>query len=404
MDEPYIKLFLSVDIAGSTKLKNVNNYYQIQDFCEEYTSIEKKFIDSEAPAGLPPKTPHKVIDVYKQICENESHQDWSDIIERCLGDFHYNFNSRLHPDSTSKSDSIIPWKMAGDELIYCIPVPERKDVYNYLLAFFLTLRYFDKQYYDKGSEIIRLKGSAWTAGFPIRNRRMTPIKYLSQPNLEDYMGPEIDIGFRISKHTFPGLMVVSLELAYILTDSRLSIPDDERIGVIDTGWEELKGVWEGNKYPIFWIDLPQKYYSEEKANNEEINAINYTPYKKWEIEKDSHVSNYVKKLAKKAENKCYETQQSLDELIESLPPSFDVVKPYFIKEDKELPKEHKSRAEFIKEVEAYKKSKEKQKTVPEIPEIQFNSEDLKNMAVDFFVDMAAGALKKYLKGEKKKGN
>lgn len=46
MIESQIKLFLSVDIVGSTKLKNTNNYFQIQKFCEEHlkleTSINKK--------------------------------------------------------------------------------------------------------------------------------------------------------------------------------------------------------------------------------------------------------------------------------------------------------------------------------------------------------------------------
>ncbi len=301
--------------------------------------------------------------------------------------------------------------MAGDELIYCLNVEKRDQVHNYLLAFFLTLRYFDKQYFDKGS-FIRVKGSAWTAGFPIRNRKMTPIKYPRLPekcvpeplcklNLEDYMGPEIDIGFRIGKHTFPGLMVVSLELAYILNDSKLVIPDDKRLRVIDTGWEELKGVWEGNKYPILWLDLPGEYYKKDPANDKDIEYIKYEPYKKWEIEKNEHVANYVKKLEKKKENKCYETMESLDEIIDSLPSSFDFIRPYFIKEDGKLPSEHQKRADFIVKIEEYNKKKEDQTYLSEDKPKDQHSENLSDAFFDFIVDISAEALKKYVKGKKK---
>lgn len=264
MDEPCIKLFLSVDIAGSTKLKNTNNYYQIQQFCEEHVTIEKI---------LAPDSQFTSENIYEKICEDETHQDWSRIIQKCFDDFNTRFNGKLNSKPTA--NPIFPWKMAGDELIYCIDVDSRTDVHKYLIAFFRTLRFFDKQYLEKGS-YIRLKGAAWTAGFPIRNRIMTPITYPELPeqctseplcklNLQDYMGPEIDIGFRIGKYTFPGIIVVSLELAYILVDSQLKrVKEIERLRVVDTGWEELKGVWEGNKYPILWLYLPKKYFLKKR--------------------------------------------------------------------------------------------------------------------------------------------
>lgn len=402
MDEPFIKLFLSVDISGSTKLKNTNNYFQIQKFCEEYVKIEKN-LNEENPSV---KT-HTGEEVYKHICDNEAHQDWSIIIEKCLEDFHQNFNSRLNTKADPGFKSEIPWKMAGDELIYCIDVENRRKVHDYLLSFFETLRYFDKQYFDKGS-FIRVKGAAWTVGFPIRNRRMTPIKYpehsgdSSQSQLmEDYMGPEIDIGFRIGKHTFPGLIVVSLELAYILNDTKLQISPEKRLRVIDTGWEELKGVWEGNKYPIFWLALPKEYYSGDLSEDKDKESIKYEPYKKWEIEKDSHVANYHKKI-NLTDGSGLETKKSLDELIDSLPASFDVIRPYFIKEDSDLPPEHKNRADFIKKIEEYNKKNENQNNLPKMKKKEPTQSNLTESEVDKLIDFAAGALKLYIKSKTKK--
>lgn len=227
--------------------------------------------------------------------------------------------------------------MAGDELIYCIDVRNRKEVYDNLLAFFKTLRFFDKQYFKKGS-YIRLQGSAWTAGFPIRNRIMTPITSASEKckNTEDYMGPEIDIGFRIGKYTFAGIIVVSLELAYILLDTKFTLQTTERIRVIDTGWEVLKGVWEGKRYPIFWLDLLEQYDTNGKE-------IGYTPYTQWDIEENKHVKNY----AAAKENSKYERDSDLRSIIQSLPKSFDVNIPYFITDEEEFPPEHQERLKFI---------------------------------------------------------
>ena len=362
MDESCIKLFLSVDIAGSTKLKNTNNYFQIQKFCEEHLRIEDALREQQKEVG---KTQHKktLKDIYEIISKDESHQDWSQIISKCFEDFNTEFIKNLN------KKTIFPWKMAGDELIYCENVDTRDDVHIYLMAFFKTLRFFDKKYLDKGS-YIRLKGSAWTAGFPIRNRIMTPITYPNFPkqcipktlcslNTEDYMGPEIDIGFRIGKFTFPGIIVISLELAYILLTSKFSNEQTERLRVIDTGWEVLKGVWEEKKYPILWLDLPEIYDDDSEEKPADAEEITYIPYKKWEVEEDSHVKNYdLKKKSLKIEpaNKYetepnYETKASIKRIFESLPKSFDVEIPYFTKAGEKLPAKHKERAKFIKSIE-----------------------------------------------------
>lgn len=376
MDDSCIKLFLSVDIAGSTKLKNTNNYYQIQHFCEEHVTIEKI---------LEPNSHFTSEKIYEKICEDEAHQDWSRIIQKCFDDFNTRFNGQL--DLKTSSNLIFPWKMAGDELIYCIDVDTRTEVYKYLFAFFKTLRFFDKLYLEKGS-YIRLKGSAWTAGFPIRNRIMTTITYpeipekcVSDPfcklSLQDFMGPEIDIGFRIGKYTFPGIIVVSLELAYTLLDSQLKkVKENERLRVVDTGWEELKGVWEGNKYPILWLDLPKVYELKNDKKPDDVDEVVYTPYKKWEMEKDSHVSKYNEKVVASE----YEDESSLDEIIDSLPSSFDVTRPYFVKEGDDLPSNHIERADFIKKVDEINRKNDEQNSLnkPELNSAALTN-DIKTM-------------------------
>lgn len=343
MTNQQIKLFLSVDIYGSTKLKNSNNYYQIQNYCQEFLETLNK-INQESVN----KTELK--EVYASICEKYEHQDWSQIIRQCFTDFNIEFIKR-RTDAKISDEEILPWKMAGDELIYCITVNSRKEVHDNLLAFFKTLRFFDKEYAKKENRI-RLKGSAWTAGFPIRNRIMKPIEVIDSDEYEetklDYMGPEIDIGFRIGKFTFPGIIVCSIELVCILLDGRLGLQSDKsKFRVIDTGWETLKGVWNGKKYPIYWIALPLDCENEED--------IKYTPYKEWDLEEDSHVKQYALKL-----NTDLKKYDEISDLIDQLPKEFDIEKPYFVTDGEEAPEKHKKRLEFIKIVDDYQRRKTSQ--------------------------------------------
>lgn len=362
MDNSQIKLFLSVDISGSTKLKNSNNYFRILDFCNEHLKISDA-LKNNKPSNNTEKC--AVDDVYKIICNQEVHQDWSEIITKCFVDFHVNFTDRTQHFEK-------PWKMAGDELIYCFDVSSKKEVYDYVKAFFYTLRFFDKQYLEKGS-YIRLKGSAWTAGFPIRNRIMTPFgKPDDKSSIIDYMGPEIDIGFRIGKFTFPGIIVISLELAAILLDGKIGISDDTtRLKVIDTGWEVLKGVWDEKKYPIFWLAVPDKILEKNIDKNE----IDYVPYQLWEIEEDSHVKMYAQKL----KDGPFATFSSVTDLVNSLPKQFEIILPYFTEDGDPMPENHRQLSEFIKKVEEFNAQKSEQnkfseKDVPKSADI--NTRDI----------------------------
>lgn len=344
MDNQQIKLFLSVDIYGSTKLKSSNSYYRVQKYCEEYLETLNKLNSQTSTVELK--------DIYASICEKYEYQDWSQIISQCFKDFNVEFIKRRQ--EVNIEAEIQPWKMAGDELIYCISVKSRKDVYNQLLAFFKTLRYFDKEFSSKENRI-RLKGAAWTAGFPIRNRIMKPLENedISEDDSRlDYMGPEIDIGFRIGKFTFPGIIVCSLELVCILLDGRLGLQSEKsKFRIIDTGWEPLKGVWNGKKYPIYWLALPESLETEED--------ICYTPYKNWDLQEDIHVKNYADSF-KKNNFKSYD---DVSELITQLPKEFDVEMPYFVTDNENAPQSHQERLEFIKIVDDYQKNKVLQNTI-----------------------------------------
>ena len=338
MTKSEIKLFLSVDIYGSTKLKNSHNYLNIKKKCSEQAEVTNKFEPKEGFISAE--------DVFKCNCNSIYYQDWSKIITDMFEDFNSYFCNSLG------QEEIYPWKFCGDELIYCIDVNNRKDVYRYVLAFYKTLRVYDKK--CTKANLIRLKGSAWTAGFPVRNRIIeTPIpktykkiNYLKPINKKnskeyiyphvDYVGPEMDIGFRIGKFTTPGLIVISLELAYILSDDKTEIIPGERFSVINVGWEVLKGVWNEKKYPIFWLKMPDTY----DGNRE----LYYKFYNFWNKEENELLKEYDR--ISKHPNQYFKNKD-IESIINEVNDLFGVVKPYFTDDHDEIPLEHQELISFM---------------------------------------------------------
>lgn len=92
-----------------------------------------------------------------------------------------------------------------------------------------------------------VKGTAWLAGFPVNNVEI--ISNDDSQNSVDYIGPSIDIGFRLTKFSNPGKFVVSIELAYLLTKCQ-SITE---LQFSYSGKEVLKGVLENKPYPVIWL-------------------------------------------------------------------------------------------------------------------------------------------------------
>lgn len=341
MTEPEIKLFLSVDIYGSTNLKNASSYSSILAFCKENKEIVKQLQEKKKLTAIEGFEITEDV-IYNIIRNSKIHKDWSEIIKELFNDFNVEFNNQL-----KIQQEVFPWKILGDELIYCIDVQGRQDIYNYTLAFYKALRIHDKKYSE--NPIIRLKGSAWTAGFPIRNRIIeTPIpqlyidskfqKIYKYPHI-DYLGPEMDIGFRIGKCTYPGFIVISLELAYFLTDERTCGIPGEQFHIFNVGWEKLKGVWNDRKYPILWLQLPDNF--------NEIKEFFYEPYKLWDKE-DNDLLKAYDSLKDSKDN--YITNANIEKIINQLPESLSITKPYIKNDEDEVPSIHQELTEFIKKI------------------------------------------------------
>ncbi len=342
--ESKVRLFLSVDICGSTNLKNTSSYSSILAFCKESKDVVNNVIKNH-------NSKHSNFneeDIYNVVCEQSVHKDWSVIIKEAFKDFNVTFASFL------ELTVLYPWKSAGDELLYCFEVKNRKDIYKYVLAFYKTLRSLDKKYSKESN--IRLKGAAWTAGFPVRNREISiPMPELYKKNGEndyvlypyphlDFLGQEMDAGFRLSKCTYSGFIVISIELAFFLSDDRACSEDNKRFSIYNVGWEELKGVWANRKYPVLWLDLPGC----------DINTDNfyYQIYTVWDKEDNECLKKYDEL---KTNKKCI-VLADIEKIITQLPESLGITKPYIVTDNDIIPEKHKELLQFIE----YIKNKEKE--------------------------------------------
>lgn len=96
---------------------------------------------------------------------------------------------------------------------------------------------------------LQIKGTGFTAGFPIENKEL-----VLPDSAIDFIGPDIDIGFRIAKASRPGRMAVSMDLSDILAQSE----DLEPFAFHWVGWDVFKGVFSDRPYPIIWITTTQE--------------------------------------------------------------------------------------------------------------------------------------------------
>lgn len=183
------------------------------------------------------------------------------------------------------------WKANGDELIFVKELVDRKEILGCIDAWLKALQSLRPQLTASGLDV---KATAWTAGFPVTNSELifqvnpvtpdTPFEddprlqqfYLleewhlnptSQNSLVmDFIGPSIDTGFRLASRSSPRRFVISIDIAYFLATAHLPARKIIEIPrIFYAGKSDLKGVLGGKPYPIFWIDtmVGQKFAESE---------------------------------------------------------------------------------------------------------------------------------------------
>lgn len=141
------------------------------------------------------------------------------------------------------------WKALGDELIFVVELTDRYQAALYVESFADALRKASINWAHPPHPL-RFKGTAWLAGFPLINAEAPLIGTPGEAApLPDFVGPQIDAGFRLKDHATPRKVVLSAELAYLLLAAESPCPD-----LYFDGDQPLKGILRGRPYPLIWID------------------------------------------------------------------------------------------------------------------------------------------------------
>jgi hypothetical protein len=253
---PKLRLFLSADLVGSTAFKQNN----IEDHAKWFQAL--RLFYAEVSTKFATTLQDKELQLSK--------------VKHTIGE-----NPEL-------------WKTVGDEIIFVKVLQEFHEVQFTLLSWIEAIESARKAIRAKSPQL-EIKCTAWTAGFPVNNSEIglenSPLIgagfaqntqssgdddqiYLNGSLLEkfyqdqegrgsvvrDYVGPSMDIGFRISKLATVRKFIISTDVAYILANTNIDslykdiMPD---LKIFFDGSAEHKGVNKGRPYPTFWIDMAE---------------------------------------------------------------------------------------------------------------------------------------------------
>jgi len=234
---PKLKIFLSVDVVGSTALKQSGRNFDYPPTLREGPEFVNgdwfRFITSfyrEFPSTL--------VNAFSETRERRQKE---------LGD---------RPPNPP-----MMWKALGDELIFSAELRGERDASIHLESLARAINESVKTWAEGKCPLpVSFKGTAWLAGFPVGNSEMPMWAVDAVPgvpecsigdDLYDYSGPAMDIGFRLARFATPRRLILSAELAdFVLGDHDPCLKDhiwaEEPV--------ELKGVLRGRPYPLFWYD------------------------------------------------------------------------------------------------------------------------------------------------------
>ncbi len=222
--KPEVVLFFSFDIANSTSYKTVNYY------------------------------------------------GWAQVLNLLFKELRENVKKQINSSEM--------WRVLGDEAIFIVKIRDEEELREYVNKVFKimleTIYKLKKGEFFESNEnfnmmklqnILSLKAAAWIASVTdvgdisdatiLKNDADNIFeRYQSHEGYEifEFLGNDIDTGFRISKQTQDGRMVLSYELAYLISQKTESL---SYLHIVT--YRKLKGVWKDRLYPIIWYHDPKAY-------------------------------------------------------------------------------------------------------------------------------------------------
>lgn len=146
------------------------------------------------------------------------------------------------------------WKVMGDEMIFLASVRNAGEAAGVLAAFAATVADYDHRLSQRWP--LKVRGCCWAVEFGRRNRVVEipeMFGHSATPYL-DYLGPDVDIGFRLSAHSAHGEVIASPNLIEAICGD----PAAARLRFHPIGEASLKGVIAGQPFPLVLVSAPQQ--------------------------------------------------------------------------------------------------------------------------------------------------
>ncbi len=244
LDVPQQKIFLSIDIVDSTLLKTLSLQRE-----KEYAArraqgcaeSQREYVGGWAVIL------HSFLAETQQIFDEEFYRLRSHI---CGEDSCKIYGMQCLPPDV--------WKYIGDEIVFMANLQCVEQPYCYVKALSRVIYRLNKKFqvmmdglnFSKTTNFtVQFKGAAWVAGFPVTN---TIVELYTQSGcFYDYIGPSMDLGFRLSKFATASKLILSTSLVRLLYDTQC-VSIAEKLPLFSSGYQDIKGVKGGN-HPLFWI-------------------------------------------------------------------------------------------------------------------------------------------------------
>lgn len=206
--------------------------------------------------------------------KNTQKKEWPEVFAR--------FYESIIREMKAQSPNIKIWKYIGDEVLFYKKLNTRVDLFSSIPSAFEALTSSLKHLKNIPNETIKplsIKATVWCAPVVIVRGELEnslvkkaqnialSVVYEENNTLKDFIGPDIDTGFRISRYAEKEKLVVSADFAYLLLES---VPPKnvnkntllQNLKIVS--YEDLKGIWKDRYYPIIW------YFKDWEKREEEL--------------------------------------------------------------------------------------------------------------------------------------
>ncbi len=140
------------------------------------------------------------------------------------------------------------WKVIGDEIVFLAHPKSAREAQLLTNAFYNTVINYDNKIFERWP--LRVRGCCWAAQISNRNRQIEIPEMMGSDSSQtyvDYLGPDVDAGFRLAGCVGRGQLIVSSNLVQLLA----GLEQSEGIQFHYIGRKVLKGVYKGRPYPLF---------------------------------------------------------------------------------------------------------------------------------------------------------